>query len=67
MRIAAGIVMIIGGVFFAAIGFPALAPSVLLVLSGDVFGFIRALPALLVLLLAFFLGFWGYRTLKRKK
>jgi len=63
----AGILMIIGAVFFAAIGLSALRNPVLLVLSGDVFGFIRALPALFVLLLAFFLGFWGYRTLKRRK
>lgn len=61
MRTAAGILMIIGAVFFAVIGFLTLWSEPVLL------GFVRALPALLVLLLAFFLGFWGYRALKRSK
>ena len=67
MRIAAGILMLIGAVVLAVIGFQALAPSVFLLLSGDASGFIRGLAPLFVLLLAFALGFGGYRALKRKR
>lgn len=58
---AAGILMIIGAVIFAVIGFLTLLSEPVLI------GFFRALPALLVLLLAYFLGFGGYRVLKRRK
>lgn len=61
MRVAAGILMIIGAVICAVIGFLTLWSEPVLL------GFFRVLPALLILLAAFFLGFGGYRALKRKK
>lgn len=64
MRATAGIMMIVGAAIFAVIGFGTLLNQS--VLLGH-FDFFRALPALLVLLVAFFLGFRGYNTLKRNK
>lgn len=57
----AGILMIIGAVILAVIGFVTLLnqPTPLV--------FMRALPALLVLLLAILLGFGAYRVLKGRK
>ena len=57
----AGILMIIGAVILAVIGFVTLLnqPTSLV--------FMRALPALLVLLLAILLGFGAYRVLKGRK
>jgi hypothetical protein len=61
MRIAAGIVMIIVAALCAVIGFLTLlnqpAPFV----------FMRALPALLILLLGVLLAFGAYRVLKGRK
>jgi len=64
MRATAGILMIVGAVVFAAIGFGTLLSQPVLL---EHFDFFRALPALLVLLVAFFLGFRGYNTLKKNK
>ena len=68
MRIVAGILMIIGAVFLAIIGLSGL------VISGESIGwefigkgFFRMLPSLLVLLVAFILGFGAYRVLKGRK
>ena len=58
--------MIIVAVFLAVIGFGALVPSARLVFAGDVWGFARALPALVVLFLSFALIYFGYRALKRR-
>lgn len=61
MRIVGGILMIVGAVVFAALGIMTLfnqpAP----------FMFMRALPALLVLLVGILLGFGAYRVLKGRK
>ena len=61
MRVAAGILMIIVAVICAVIGFGTLFSEPVLL------AFFMALPALLILLVAFLLGFGGYRVLKRKK
>jgi len=61
MRKAAGILMAIGAVILAALGFGTLlnqpAPFV----------FMRALPALLVLVVAIILARWAYRVLKGRR
>lgn len=68
MRIAAGILMIVGAVFCAVIGLSGL------MISGESIGwefigkgFFRMLPSLLVLVVAIILGRWAYRVLKGRR
>lgn len=61
MRIVGGVLMVIGAVIFAALGF------VTLLNQPAPFVFMRALPALLVLLVGILLGFGAYRVLRGRK
>ena len=61
MRIVGGILLAIGAVVLAALGF------VTLLNQPAPFVFMRALPALLVLLSGILLGFGAYRVLKGRK
>ncbi len=61
MRIVGGILMAIGAVILAALGF------VTLLNQPAPFVFMRALPALLVLVVAIILGRWAYRVLKGRR
>ena len=61
MRTVGGILMVIGAVVFAALGF------VTLLNQPAPFVFMRALPALLVLVVAIILGRWAYRVLKGRR
>jgi len=56
MRTVGGILVVIGAVVFVALG------SVTLLNQPEPFVFMRALPALLVLLLGIVLGFGAYRV-----
>ena len=61
MRIVTGILMIIGAVLLAVIAIGAIQWEAVIPTL------VRSLPPLLLLLLAFFLGFWGYRILRKLK
>ena len=66
MKKVKGVGCIIAGVILAVIGFGAIVPSVKIILSGDTWGFVRALPSLLFIIAAFATVYYGYRTLKRQ-